>query len=81
MCMIDKEWPKVKEESELLVKQIQEASKALINIDDAGLRQEMVGVFTQISQILTNDSKKLYIKFVLEDVSSKLNFPSLRQAL
>jgi len=79
--MIDKEWPKVKEESELLVKQIQEASKALINIDDAGLRQEMVQVFTQISHILTNDSKKLYIKFVLEDVSSKLNFPSLRQAL
>ena len=58
MCMIDKEWPKVKEESEVYVKQVQRLMFYFVNIEDDEMRKEMVKFCANVYKISKQDNYK-----------------------
>jgi len=56
--MIDKEWPKVKEESEVYVKQMQRLMFYFVNIEDDEMRKEMVKFCANVYKISKQDNYK-----------------------
>ena len=67
MCMIDKEWPKVKEESELLVKQMKSLMTAFLNVENDKTRENLVEFFQTLCELANSQNGQKIIQTISKD--------------
>ena len=74
MCMVDKEWPKVKEESELVVKQMKSLMTAFLNVESEKTRENLVEFFQTLCKLANSQNGQKIIQTINKD-KRKINKP------
>jgi hypothetical protein len=66
MCIVEKEWPKVKKETDLYVKQSNRLMFYFLNIEDDEIRKDLLKLFAMVYKTSKQEHYKKKIKLTLK---------------